>query len=92
MHHDSSRSVPAASVAATETLKAAAECMQRSGSHQLAVVDETGRQVGTLTDRDVIAQVLRHRGAALAQLVAEVMVPLPRPAPSTSAPANVLSA
>ena len=42
MHHDSSRSVPAASVAATETLRAAAECMQRSGSHQLAVVDETG--------------------------------------------------
>lgn len=51
---------PAATVSADETVRAAAQRMQREGLGSLAVV-EGGRPVGIVTDRDLVVETLCNR-------------------------------
>lgn len=62
-----------ATALATETVQAAAERMTQQHVGALVIVDDTGRPVGVLTDRDIVCRVLNERRDPGATPIQEVM-------------------
>ena len=56
-----------------ETVREAAKRMDARGVGSLVVVDEAGRPIGMLTDRDVVVRVLRRHRSPDTTAVGEVM-------------------
>jgi CBS domain-containing protein len=66
-------SSPAYACAPGETLVAAAAAMRRHGCGSLPVIDDVGRPVGILTERDVCTAVARNARVPSLTLIREVM-------------------
>lgn len=60
-------------LAASETLEAAAQCLDRHRIGAIIATDEAGSVVGVLSERDIVRQVAKRGQEALSMTVADAM-------------------